>query len=186
MVVRNDKAGGEKRRFYGGKGTIVCSLFVWYYIWVSPGKLAVTEMSRMLTKEDLRDIKGVVDEAIDTRVPVMLDVALAASEARLTKKIEESRTEARELVDNAVTDLSGVIADGLAMVSERFDEVDARFEQVDVRLEGMDRQLKVVGGQIKELQEDMTEVKQDLGVVKHMVRDHSFRVARLEHKNGLI
>jgi archaellum component FlaC len=76
-----------------------------------------------LTKEDLRQIRGVVDESI----------------------AQHPRFDELELkIDTAFDDVLEVMQEGFTMVSQKFEEVDARFD-------GIDKQIKVMQGDISAL-----------------------------------
>lgn len=85
-------------------------------------------------------------------------------------------------------------------IDQRFDTVDRRLEAVDGRLDGLEGWLGRVEGGISGLKlaietlakatkqqsdavfVELGDIKEDVAVVKDIVKDHSFRIARLEHR----
>jgi hypothetical protein len=68
-----------------------------------------------LTKQDLRDIRAVVDESIDSAITVRVEPRLNA----LDKRIDDTR----ELILDQVTD---VIKESMTLVADRFDALEKR------------------------------------------------------------
>jgi archaellum component FlaC len=98
------------------------------------------------------------------------------------------------------------IDDRFSQIDDRFSQIDARFEQVDGRLghidnrldridnrlDKHDRQFEAVRGDIDALAQATKEqfdvvlerldtLHDDVAVIKDIVKDHSFRLSRLEH-----
>jgi hypothetical protein len=71
---------------------------------------------------------------------------------------------AREM--NNLRDLVGDVIE--QRLEPRFAKIDGRFDGVDSRLDRMERTLG--------------SVQEDVAVIKDMVKDHSFEIARLKHK----
>jgi len=62
-------------------------------------------------------------------------------------------------------------------IDARFDAVDARFEAIDARFDGIDGRLDAIDGRLDHIEEDVA-------VIKDMVKDHGFEIARLKHKTA--
>jgi len=120
-----------------------------------------------LTTQDLHSIKHLFDDRFDG-----IDRRLDAMDTRLDKM------------------------DG------RLDKMDTRLDKMDGRLNGHDSQFAAIRGDIDDLAiasaqqfdqidrhfEDvhgkLDDLKEDLAVVKDVVKDHSFRISRLEHRTN--
>ena len=70
------------------------------------------------------------------------------------------------------------------MTQEQFMAHDARFDRIDGRIEGIDGRLTRVESTLHQIDNRLGRVEDDVTVVKDMVKDHSFRLTRLEHKGA--
>jgi septal ring factor EnvC (AmiA/AmiB activator) len=73
--------------------------------------------------------------------------------------------------------------DNLALATaQQFAQVDMQFAQVDKQFAQVDMQFAQVDKQFAQVHSQLSEIKEDLAVVKDVVKDHSFRLSRLEHR----
>lgn len=101
-----------------------------------------------LTKEDLRQISEVLEPRFD------------ALEGKLTRKI-----------DSAVGELAIAAQKQFLAIDTRLDGMYARFDAMDARFDTMDARFDGVDARLGDLADDTV-------VVKDMVKDHGFRIAK--------
>lgn len=124
-----------------------------------------------LTTEDLTNIKHLFDDRFDH-----IDTRLDGIDARL---------------DGIDTRLDGI--------DERLDNIDTHLDHIDLRLDGhdqrfigidqqfaavhtsIDRLATATKVQFDEVLTGLGQVKDDVAVIKDIVKDHGFRLTRLEH-----
>ncbi len=96
------------------------------------------------------------------------------------------------------TDLKNIKAlfnERFESIDRRFDGIDRRFESIDRRFDGIDKQFVDVRTDIDNLamaaknQFDIVLARldtltEDTAVIKDIVKDHGFRIARLEHRTA--
>ena len=82
----------------------------------------------MLTADDLRLIRGVMDESI-------------AEHPRFEQLKIEILDEVEVRVGAAIADMSEVMQEGFTLVGERFDLVDKRFDAMDKRFDTVETRL---------------------------------------------
>ncbi|MBW3537862.1 hypothetical protein KY386_00030 [Candidatus Parcubacteria bacterium] len=78
------------------------------------------------------------------------------------------------------------VVDGRAEVT--LDAIDGQFKQVKKEIEDFaasaQRQFIAILADTATIKQDVAELKEDVVVIKDIVKDHSFRIARLEHKTA--
>ena len=62
-------------------------------------------------------------------------------------------------------------------LNPKFDSIGARFEAIENRLGTIDARLDGIDGRLERIEDDVT-------VIKQVVKDHSFEIARLKHKTA--
>ena len=134
-----------------------------------------------LTDEDLGKIKHLFDDKFETN-----DKGFEAIDQRF------DRVDQR--LDHVDLRLDGI--DGrLDGHDKKFDSIDAQFISINARFDRMDDQFTAVRGDIDDLAVstarqfevvigDLSEVKEDVAIIKDIVKDHSYRITRLEHRMG--
>lgn len=81
-----------------------------------------------------------------------------------------------------------------ALFEGRFNAIDERFDAIDTQFKSVGTQFKAVDTSIENLAtatmeqfevvlSELSEMKNDVAVVKDYVKDHSFRLAKLEHRH---
>lgn len=93
------------------------------------------------------------------KIKAVVNEAVDASELRMTRKI-----------DSAVGELALAAQNQFVAIDARFDGIDTRLDGIDTRLDGIDARLG--------------EIEDDMVVVKDMVKDHGFRITKLEHRQS--
>jgi acyl carrier protein phosphodiesterase len=91
---------------------------------------------------------------------------LSVTEAGMALTAEEM-INIRELLEDVIT----------RRVDPRFEQMDVRFEQMDARFDALEQRFDDMHDQVQGLQEDVV-------VVKEMVKDHSFEIARIKHRTA--
>lgn len=76
---------------------------------------------------------------------------------------------------NNLRDLVGDVIE--QRLEPRFKKIDERFDAIDGRLDGVDGRLDRIEGRLDRIEEDVA-------VIKDMVKDHSFEIAKLKHKTA--
>lgn len=115
-----------------------------------------------LTKHDLKQIKAVVNEVIEERIEPRFaeqDKRFAALDRRFDRQ------------------------------NSRFDQQDSRFDQLERKFE--QRLTSEIGSlaastkkQFDQVFDHLADIKEDVTVIKDIVKDHSFRIAKLEHRTA--
>lgn len=124
-----------------------------------------------LTKEDLQAIKGVVGEVVQDKVPGMIQVAVTESEQRLWGKVEKG-----------LDDLALAAQQQFLAIDGRFDALEVRMDRVENRMDGLESRFDVLEGRFDVLEGRVSVIAQDTGAIKRMVKDHSYRISKLEHQ----
>ena len=90
-----------------------------------------------------------------------------------------TKSDIQQIVTALEPRFNTVEAQIVAALEPRFNAIDSRFDDMEYQIESLARatkeQFDVVIG-------DLDLVKDDLAVIKDIVKDHSFRIARLEHR----
>lgn len=81
----------------------------------------------------------------------------------VNEAIDASEQRTARKIDTAVGELALAAQRQFLAIDARFDGIDTRLDGIDVHLSGME---------------------DDLVVVKDMVKDHSFRITKLEHRQS--
>ena len=149
-------------------------------------KLTQGSFVMALTKEDLKQIKGVVTSVVEEKV----EPRFAAVEKKIETEVESlARSTAEQFLVvfqrfNTIDQRFSAVDGRFDTVDERFSAIDQKFSAIDQRFDTVDERFSAIDQRFDAVDKALSEETNETDTIRDIVKDHGFRIAKLEHKTA--